>query len=93
MDLKVLYNKKTNYASRKVGSELVLVPIKNNIAEMNKLFTLNEVGAYIWENLDDKNTIENIVDLVMAEFDTDHETAQKDTLDFLERLNKLTSEE
>ena len=93
MDLKVLYSIKTNYASRNIGSELVLVPVKNNIAEMNKLFTLNEVGAYIWDNINDKNTVENIVDLVMTEFDTDPETAKKDTLDFLERLSTLISEE
>ena len=93
MNLKTLFSKKTNYASKYIGDELILVPIKNNIAEMKNLFALNEVGAYIWDNIDDKNTIENIVDLVMKEFETDFETANKDTLDFLEQLNKFTSEE
>jgi len=93
MNLKTLYSKESNFASRNVGGELVLVPIKNNIADMKKLITLNEVGAFIWENIDDKNSVKDIANLVMAEFDTDIETAQKDTLDFLEQLNKLTSEE
>jgi hypothetical protein len=93
MDLQNLYSKKTNYASKNIGGEIVLVPIKNNIAEMKKLFVLNEVGAYIWDNIDDKNTIENIVELVMKEFDTNLETAKKDTLSFLEQLTKIMSGE
>lgn len=93
MDIKALNSRKTSFASRNVGGELVLVPLKNNIAEMNKLFTLNEVGAFIWDNIDDKKTIEDIVDLVMKEFEIDPETAQKDTLEFLEQLGKLTSED
>ena len=89
MDITTLYNIKTSFASRNVGEELILVPVKNNVADMNEIFTLNEVGAFIWENITEGNSAEDLINLVIEKFDVDHATAKKDTLDFLSRLNEL----
>ncbi len=93
MDLKVLFSRKSNYVARDVNGEKILVPISNNIAEMRRLYTLNEVGAFIWDAIDGKNTFETIVGMVVNEFNTDAETARKDTLEFLQQLQGLISEE
>jgi len=89
MDLVELFNKKTHFATRYVGEELVLVPVKNSVAAMNELFTLNEVGSFIWEKIDGKNTEENIVTEVADEFDVDIQTARNDVSIFISKLQKM----
>lgn len=74
--------------TRKAGNEYVLVPVTNNIADMNSVFTLNETGAFIWEQIDGKNNISDIIEKLTAEFDTDNDTAAKDVLSFMDDMKK-----
>jgi hypothetical protein len=89
MDLKELYLKKSQFATRRVGEELILVPLKANVSDMNELFTFNELGCFIWEQITDTNTEINILQSVIREFDIDETTAKKDVAEFLLRLQQL----
>ena len=57
--------------TRKTGSEYVLVPVSNNIAEMDSVYTLNETGAFIWEQIDGKRTIKELIEAMINEYDID----------------------
>jgi hypothetical protein len=91
MDLTELYNKKSRFAVRNVGNELILVPLKNNIADMKEIFTLNEVGSFIWNTIDGKCTEEDIAAAIIEEFDIDEFTAKKDMEEFLDKLKQFTN--
>ncbi|MBI5217551.1 MAG: PqqD family protein [Bacteroidia bacterium] len=84
-----IYNKKNNLVSRKIGDEYILVPIINNIAEMDKVYTLNEVGAFIWDNIDGKNNIRQIIHSVTSEFDVDEVTATADVTEFIKMMENI----
>ncbi len=86
MDLKTLYNLKSKFVARAVGSELIIVPLSGNVAQMNELFTLNETAKFIWENLTEKATTEEIEDLMTENFIIDKETARKDIGVFLHQM-------
>jgi len=88
MDLTSILEKKQNYASRKIGGEYVIVPIKNNVAEMNTLINLNEVGSFIWDQLQEDSTVEAIELAIVAEFDVPQTTAQQDLAKFLDKLDR-----
>jgi hypothetical protein len=90
MDINELYNRKSLFAIRNVGAEKILVPIKNNIANMTELFTLNEVGSFIWDKIDGKNTKENIAIAITNEFDIDELTAKKDLAEFIEKFENIS---
>jgi len=90
MDLTGLYNKKSLFAIRNVGNEKVLVPIKNNIANMTEIFTLNEVGSFIWDKIDGKNTEKDITIAITNEFDVDELTAKKDLTEFIEKFENIS---
>jgi hypothetical protein len=62
--------------TRKTGNEYVLVPISNNIADMNSVYTLNETGAFIWELIDGKRDIETIIAEMVKEYEIDDATAR-----------------
>jgi len=74
--------------TRKTGNEYVLVPVANNIADMNSVYTLNESGAFIWELIDGKRCIEDLIEALIKEYEIDKETASKDVLSFIEAMSK-----
>ena len=79
---------KKNFVARAVNNELILVPLKNQVADMTKLFTLNELGHFIWNHLDEQSSIESITQKITAEYDINQDVARADLVDF---LNELTS--
>ena len=89
MELNKIYNKTSEVAFRKVSDEYILVPLSDDIADMDSLFTMNEVGAFIWEQIDGNRSISQIVENVTGEFDVKNETAQKDVLTFLDEIKNF----
>jgi len=77
---------KSKFVVRGVGNELILVPLTGNVAQMNELFTMNETGRFIWENIDGKNTVEDLENLMTEAFDIDVETARRDIEGFIKKL-------
>ena len=86
--LKSILSQSSSVVTRKTGNEYVLVPITNNIADMNSVYTLNETGAFIWEHIDGKRSIEEIIKELTAEYDIDSANAETDVLTFVENMSK-----
>jgi len=86
MDIQALYKMKSKFVAREVGNELILVALTGNVAQMNELFTLNETAKFIWENINDKNTIKDIENSMTEAFNIDGEAAKNDIEDFLKKL-------
>ncbi len=84
---KSVYNHSPNIITRKTGSEYVLVPVANNIVDMNSVYTLNESGAYIWELVDGKRNLEEIIDKLTEEYDIDRNSAEKDVFSFINNMS------
>ncbi|HRR17132.1 MAG TPA: PqqD family protein [Bacteroidales bacterium] len=74
--------------TRKTGNEYIIVPVTDNIADMDSIFTLNETGAFIWEQIDGEKSVEEIIRLVVDEFEIDRDTATKDVLGFLSTMKE-----
>lgn len=85
-NLGFVYTKSENVVSRKIGDEYIIVPIINNVGNMEKLYTLNEVGAFIWENINSIKNVKQIIDNVVKEFDIDENTATQDVVEFIEKI-------
>lgn len=85
-DMRAMAEAKERFAARKVGAEMVLVPLKNSVAEMEEMFTLNEVGSVIWEHITPEATEQTLVDAIVDEFDIDRETALADLQEFMTAL-------
>jgi hypothetical protein len=86
IDLSLIPSHSPSIVTRKTGNEYVLVPVTNNIADMNSVYTLNETGAFIWEQIDGKKDINCIVQDLTTEFEIDRETAENDVIGFLQEL-------
>jgi hypothetical protein len=80
-----VFRKSDNIVSRKIAGELFLVPIRGNVADMQRIFTLNPVAEYVWHKLD-KNTLHDICDEVVSSFEVEREQAESDIRDFITEL-------
>lgn len=77
---------KSKFVAREVGDEMIIVPLTGNVAQMNVLFTLNETAKFIWQHLEEVNSVEELVQKMMQEFEIEKEMAEKDAVSFLEKL-------
>lgn len=82
------YSIKQGYVLREIADEYLAVPI-NSGAESSQLIILNPVSALLWKQLQNKTTLEQLVDAVKSEFDVSREEAESDIKAFLENLKEL----
>lgn len=88
VDLNTIVTQSPSIVTRKTGNEYVLVPVANNIADMNSVYTLNETGAFIWEQIDGKKSVKDLIEILIVEYQIDRETATEDVLSFIEEMKK-----
>ena len=81
--------KDPNMVFRQIGDEVILVPIRRNVGDLESIYTLNPVAARIWELIDGKRKIKNIKSVVLQEYVVDEEEAEKDLLEFLSQLEEI----
>jgi uncharacterized lipoprotein YmbA len=72
--------------TRRIASETVIVPMSANVADLDSVYTLNEVGSFVWELLDGQRTAQSIAETVAAEFDVTLEQAVQDVDELLTAL-------
>ena len=88
VDLNTIVTQSPSIVTRKTGNEYVLVPVANNIADMNSVYTLNETGAFIWEQVDGKKSVKDLIEILIVEYQIDRKTATEDVLSFIEEMKK-----
>jgi len=81
--------KQETVVSRQVADECILVPIRHQASEVDGIYSLSTVAAWIWELIDGERSVSQIRDAVLARFDVDVETASRDIEEFFEQLVKI----
>lgn len=78
----------SDFMLRDIAGEVVLVPTGQATQQFNGLITLNEVAAFIWKNLDEAGTREQLVKMILDEFEVDQKTAEADVDGFINALKE-----
>ena len=76
------------FVLREIAGDNILVPVGETALDFNGLITLNEVGAFLWNKLQNDITIDGLVQEVLNEYEVDEDTARKDILEFVDYLKK-----
>jgi hypothetical protein len=88
-DLGACYLPSEDIVVREIEGELIIVPLVSGIGDMeDELFTLNETGRVIWEKLDGRKTLEDIVGELSSEYDASLGEIEKDVLGLVKELLK-----
>jgi hypothetical protein len=81
-----VFIRNSDVISRKIAGELFLVPVKGKVADMENIFALTAVAEYIWDRLDGRKSLNEILDNVVDRFDVEHEQAESDIREFIMEL-------
>src|ERR1700688_71393 len=72
------YVRNRDVVSRQIEGELVIVPIRRGVGDLNSLYTLNPVGSVLWDFMTEGHTLPELVGRVCEEFEVTSSEAQKD---------------
>jgi hypothetical protein len=84
--LDTCFAKEEDLVTRDVAGEKIIVPIKRHVGDLEGVFTLNELGAMIWQLINGQKTARELVAAVQDEYDVGAAEARKDVVDFLRSL-------
>ena len=74
---------------RQIEDEHVIVPIHGEAGSINSIYVANETGARIWELIDGERTLNEIRDMLAAEFGIDPDEAGQDLSEFIAQLDEV----
>lgn len=83
------YEKDPSIVHRNIAGEAILVPIRRNVADMESIYTLDQLGAFIWELIDGQRTVSDIKAAILNEYDVAPEVAEADLVEFLGQLQVI----
>ncbi|HXH05837.1 MAG TPA: PqqD family protein [Vicinamibacterales bacterium] len=66
------------FVTRSIAGETLLVPVSGRVADLEALYVLNEVGAFVWARLDGRHTVREIAAAVVEAYDVSLEQAERD---------------
>jgi hypothetical protein len=75
--------------SRRVAGECILVPLASRGADIDSIYDLNAIGAFIWEQLDGTRPGREVVRLLTEAFEVEPDRAAQDYLAFVEQLEAI----
>jgi hypothetical protein len=84
-----IYNKNENFVFRKIEDETILVPIKDNVGDMGSIYNLNEVAAFVWEQLDGKKSLRDIKHRLSEEYEVSAKEAEDDLSAYIAQLKEI----
>jgi hypothetical protein len=79
-------SKQSEYVTRCIGEQAVIVPVREGVGDLGSIYTLNELGTRIWQLLDGKTALQEIVDAIVDDYEVSREEAERDIADFLSVL-------
>ena len=79
---------KKKFVLRNIVGETILVPIGQNNEAFNGLISINELGKFIWENIESAKDKEELLQRILDEYEVDRDVAKADLDEFLDILRK-----
>lgn len=85
--LDAAYEPSEDIVAREIEGELIIVPLVAGIGDMeDELYTLNETGRAIWDKLDGRRSLGDVVRDLAAEFEATPEELERDVKGLIEEL-------
>ena len=79
---------KNGFIFRTVAGQNLLVPVGENTMNFNAAITLNESAAFLWNQLSEEKTEEQLLSALTEEYAIDSDTARADIKVFLNVLKE-----
>ena len=83
-----VYARQEDVVLRDVAGEQILVPVKHNVADLQAVFVLTGIGAFIWGLLDGLSTLAAVRAQILDQYDVAPEDAWTDLGAFVGELSQ-----
>ncbi|QNU66616.1 PqqD family protein [Ruminiclostridium herbifermentans] len=77
---------KSGFMLREIAGQSVVVPLGARVVEFNGIMTLSESGALLWRELEKNSSVDEMVEVLISEYDIDRETARRDVEKFIKSM-------
>lgn len=87
IELDKIFAVSDDVVARKIEDEFIIVPLAAGVGDMeDELYSLNDVGLAIWERLDGKASLRQIVAMLASEYEVAPEELERDVRGFVGEL-------
>lgn len=83
-----MYKIKSGFIVRKIGNQIMAVPIGKMTSQIHGMVALTESGELLWNALTDGADIGKLADILTENYEVDRETALSDAQKFVEGLRQ-----
>ena len=84
-----VYRRDPSIVSRDIAGETIRAPIRQHVADLESIYTLNETAARVWALVDGQHSLSEIRDTLVAEFEVDPEEAERDLDELVGQLESI----
>lgn len=81
--LEKCFSKRDDLMTRNIAGETLIVPVRNRVGDLSAIYTLNEVGAKVWQMIDGQTRVRQIVRVITEEYEVVEGEAARDVLDLI----------
>ena len=74
------------FVLREIAGDYIIIPTGKTVLDFNGLITVNEVGASLWNMLQEEVSLDDLVNGILNEYDVEEEIAREDIQEFLTSL-------
>lgn len=79
---------KEGFMLREIAGTWIVVPLGQKVVEFNGLMTLSESGALIWKRLVHGAEMDELINMILTEYDIDEATARNDIQEMIAAIEK-----
>jgi hypothetical protein len=90
VDGRSIYRRSTEVVCRNIGAEAILVPIRNNVGNLDFVYTLSPVAARIWSLLDGTRNADAVIETICTEYEVSRDVALADLGDLVSDLAEVS---
>lgn len=83
-----VFRRNDSLVTRDLAGEKVIIPVRGKVGDLGSIYTLNSVANDVWNLLDGKRAVAEIVKTLGAEYEVDSETLSNDVARLLEDMQQ-----
>jgi hypothetical protein len=78
--------KAEGFVSRTIADDVIIVPVRGGVGDLESIFTLNAVGASIWKLIDGRTSLQALAVALAREYEVSEAAAAADVREFVDLL-------
>ena len=87
--MEMIFSHSSDVVSREIDGALIIVPLTSGVGDMeDDLFSMNETGTEIWNMLDGKKTVQEVVKALAQQYRAEPAEIEQDVVGIVTELLK-----